>query len=183
MIEYFANILCENRMGGVMMKVLVVSDSHSGLSFMRSWARVLAPQVIIHLGDYYDDAQVLAQEFPDSRMIQVPGNCDLFRGVITGPETVFATIDGVGVYLTHGHRQRVKSGTGQLMAAARTAKADVVLYGHTHREECYRTDDGIWVMNPGSCGFYGGSVGMMEIEQGRIIQCRLLHMEDMEEFE
>lgn len=164
------------------MKVLVVSDSHSGLSYMRSWARLLAPQVIIHLGDYFEDGQVLGQEFPDSRLIQVPGNCDQFLSIGTAPETIFADIGGVKIYMTHGHRHRVKSGTGQLLAAARTAKADVVLYGHTHRPECYQTSDGMWVMNPGSCGSSGGSVGLMTIEQGKIIQCRLLHIADMEEF-
>lgn len=165
------------------MKVLVVSDSHSGLSYMRSWARLLAPQVIIHLGDYYDDGQVLGEEYPDSRLIQVPGNCDLFRSVTAGPQTVFTNLDGVGVYLTHGHRQRVKSGTGQLLAEARVVKADVVLYGHTHREECYQTDEGMWVMNPGSCGSSGGSVGLLVIQNGRVESCKVLHRDDMEEFE
>ena len=156
------------------MKVLVVSDSHSGLSYMRRWARLIRPRVIIHLGDYYDDGQVLGEDFPDSRLIQVPGNCDLYRCIGHLPEVVFADLDGVGVYLTHGHRHGVKSGTGHLLAAARAAKADVVLY---------QTDDGMWVMNPGSCGSSGGSVGLMTIQNGKVRECRLLYLEDMEEFE
>lgn len=166
-----------------MVKVLVVSDSHSGLSYMRHWARLLSPQVILHLGDYYDDGQVLGEEFPHCRLIQVPGNCDLYRSIVTGPEVIFTRLDGVGVYMTHGHRHGVKSGPGGLLAAARESKADVVLYGHTHREVCYQTEDGLWVMNPGSCGSYGGSVGLMEIHQGKVTSCRLLHREDMEEYE
>lgn len=165
------------------MKVLVVSDSHSGLSYMRHWARLIMPQVILHLGDYFDDGQVLGEEFPASRLIQVPGNCDRFRCIGTEPEIIFTVLDGVGIYMTHGHRHGVKSGTGALLAAARTAKADVVLYGHTHRESCYQADDGMWVMNPGSCGSSGGSVGLLEIQQGKILGCRVLHREDMEEFE
>ena len=165
------------------MKVLVVSDSHSGLSYMRCWAKLLRPQVIIHLGDYYSDGQVLADEFPNSMLIQVPGNCDLYRSIITGPEIIFTDLDGVGIFITHGHRHGVKSGTRQLLAAARGAKADVALYGHTHQPECYLCDDGMWVMNPGSCSSSGGSVGLMEIQKGKIVGCRLLYRENMEEFE
>ena len=165
------------------MKVLVVSDSHSGLSFMRSWASVLAPQVIIHLGDHYGDGQILGEEFPGSSLIQVPGNCDLYRSMICEPEIIFTKLDGVSVYLTHGHRHGVKSGTRQLLTAARSSKADIVLYGHTHQEECYCCSDGMWVMNPGSCGSSGGSVGFIEIHNGKLAQCRILYREDMEEFE
>ena len=165
------------------MKVLVVSDSHSGLSYMRLWAKLIAPQVMIHLGDHYCDAEVLQELFPNSRLIQVPGNCDLYRSMITGPEVILTEIDGVRVYLTHGHRHGVKSGTDPLVAAAKAAQADVVLYGHTHRGDCRRTDSGLWVMNPGSCSSYGGSVGLMEIQNGKILGCRLLYRDDMEEFE
>lgn len=165
------------------MKVLVVSDSHSGLSFMRGWAARLQPQLIIHLGDYYDDGLVLGQEFPSARLIQVPGNCDMYRCTAHGPKIIFTDLEGVGVYMTHGHLHQVKSGTGRLLADARSAKANVVLYGHTHQEECYLTEDEIWVMNPGACGSSGGSVGLMEIQEGKITQCRILHQKDMEEFE
>lgn len=165
------------------MKVLVVSDSHSGLSYMRHWARLIRPQVILHLGDYFDDGQALGEEFPDSRLIQVPGNCDRFRCIGHEPEIIVTELDGVKIYMTHGHRHGVKSGPGGLVAAAKEAKADVALYGHTHREACWQTDSGMWVMNPGSCGSYGGSVGLLEIRQGTITGCRVLHQEDMEEFE
>lgn len=165
------------------MKVLVVSDSHSGLSYMRHWAGRLSPEVILHLGDHFDDGQALGEEFPNSRLIRVPGNCDRFRCIGNEPEIIFTRLDGVGIYMTHGHRHGVKSGTAALLAAAKTAKADVVLYGHTHREACFQTEDGMWVMNPGSCGSYGGSVGLLEIRQGKIVGCKVLHQEDMEEFE
>lgn len=165
------------------MKILVVSDSHSGLRYMVQWAGLIRPDVMIHLGDYYDDGQVLGEEFPGCRLIQVPGNCDRWRCMGHEPEIVFAKLDGVGIYLTHGHRHGVKSGTGPLLAAAREAKADIVLYGHTHVADCYRAEDGLWVMNPGSCGSSGGSVGLLEIQQGKILRCRVLCREDMEEFE
>lgn len=164
------------------MKVLVVSDSHSGLSYMRAWAKLIRPRVMIHLGDYYDDAEALAQELPNSTLIQVPGNCDRYRMFRPEPEVMRVDLDGVSVFLTHGHRHGVKSGNGALVADARKAGADVALYGHTHRAECFQTEDGMWVMNPGSCGSYGGSVGLLEVEQGKVTGCRLLYSQDMEEW-
>ena len=165
------------------MRVLVVSDSHSGLSYMRAWARHLKPQVIIHLGDYFDDGQVLASDWPGSRLIQVPGNCDLYRMFPEEPEIRVVKLENVCVYLTHGHRHGVKSSPAGLVVEARKAGADVALFGHTHQPVCWQTEDGMWVMNPGSCGSYGGTVGLLELEKGTVKQCRVLSLEDMEEFE
>lgn len=165
------------------MRIMVASDSHSGLSYMKLWAKLLNPQVIIHLGDYYDDGQVMGEEFPQCRLMQVPGNCDRFRCMGTEPEVIYAKLDGVGIFMTHGHLQRVKSGIGGLLAAARTAKADVALFGHTHEALCLELEEGLRVMNPGSCGSSGGSVGLIEIEQGKIVTFRVLNRENMEEFE
>ena len=36
-------------------------------------------------------------------------------------------------------------------------------------------------MNPGSAGFYSGSAGLIEVEQGKILTCRLIGPEDLEE--
>lgn len=165
------------------MRVMVVSDSHSGLSYMRAWARLLRPQVMIHLGDYFDDAEVLASDWPGSRLIRVPGNCDLYRMLPKEPEIRFVKLEEVGIYLTHGHRHGVKSSPAGLVVEARKASADVALFGHTHQAVCWQTEDGMWVMNPGSCGSYGGSVGLLELEKGKVKVCRVLTLEDMEEFE
>lgn len=165
------------------MRVLVVSDSHSGLSYMRAWAKLLKPQVMIHLGDYFDDAQVLAGDWPGSRLIQVPGNCDLYRMFPKEPEIRVVKLEGVTVYLTHGHRHGVKSSPAGLVVEARKAGADVALFGHTHQSVCWQTEDGMWVMNPGSCGSFGGSVGLLELERGKVLNCRILEVDDMEEFE
>ena len=61
------------------MKILVLSDSHSGLSFMRECIKQLKPDAIVHLGDYFDDGQTIAEENPYIRFYQVPGNCDMYR--------------------------------------------------------------------------------------------------------
>ena len=44
------------------MKILVLSDSHSAISFMRCCVEAVCPDAIVHLGDYFDDGQVLAEK-------------------------------------------------------------------------------------------------------------------------
>lgn len=164
------------------MTVLVVSDSHSALSYMRQWARLLRPQTIIHLGDYYADGEALGRDWPHCALIQVPGNCDRHWMTQSEPEIRVVELEGARVYLTHGHRHGVKSSPYGLLADAQAAGADVALFGHTHEAVLWQTEAGMWVMNPGSCGSYSGSVGLLELENGQVTQCRVLHAEDMEEF-
>ena len=163
------------------MKILVLSDSHSALSFMRSCIETVKPDRIIHLGDYYDDACAMAEEYPDIPMIQVPGNCDRYRCPPFVQEVLSEKIDGVYFYLTHGHRHMVKQRLDMLLLDARKSKAAAALYGHTHIADCHQEEDGLWVLNPGSCGYYGGSAGLVETVNGKIVNCRLIRQENLEE--
>lgn len=156
------------------MKVLVLSDSHSTLSFMRRCIDTVQPDALIHLGDHFDDAVAIQEEYPKISMYQVPGNCDAYRCPPGQPEILIPRIGGVDLYLTHGHRHKVKAYLGALLRDARASKAQAVLYGHTHRPDCHQEEDGLWVLNPGSCGYYGGSGGLLEIEGGKILSCRLI---------
>ncbi len=161
------------------MKILVLSDSHAGRSFMRLSIQEVKPDAVIHLGDYYADGEVMAEENSGIPFYQVPGNCDRNRGFIPDAETRVEKICGVKLYLTHGHRHNVKYSTLSLLRDARAAGAQAVLYGHTHEPDCRQEADGLWVLNPGTCGIYGGSVGLMEVEGGRILSCRILHQDDL----
>lgn len=161
------------------MTILVLSDSHSTLRFMRRCVDTIQPDALIHLGDYFDDGTVLKEEYPQIPFYQVPGNCDRYRCPPGQPEILVDSICGVRVYMTHGHRHQVKIGIGALLKDARTARVDAVLYGHTHAADCHREDDGLWVMNPGSCGYYGGSAGVIEVRDGKIITCKVLKENDL----
>ena len=163
------------------MKILVLSDSHSGLSFMRRCIRTVKPDAMIHLGDYYDDGEAMAEEFPNIRIHQVPGNCDKYRMIRYEPEVRCYPVGGVKFYMTHGHLHNVKINICRLVLEARKLDAQVVLYGHTHVADCHREADGLWVMNPGACGSTGGSVGLIEISDGQITECKILHLSDLEE--
>ena len=161
------------------MKILVLSDSHAGLSFMRRCIDAVQPDAVIHLGDHYDDGTAMAEEYPQIRFYQVPGNCDAHRCFIPDPETRLETLGGVRILMTHGHRYHVKQTLIRLLADARASRADAVLFGHTHSAYCQREEDGLWVLNPGSCGYFGGSAGLLEVRAGQILQCRLLREEDL----
>lgn len=161
------------------MKILVLSDSHAARSFMRLAVCAVKPDAIIHLGDYYEDAEVIAQENPHIPVHQVPGNCDRFRCDPSLPLVLCYDVCGVRLYMTHGHLQAVKSSRYRLLAEARAMKAQAALYGHTHVPDCYRDEDGLWVLNPGTCGSFGGSVGLIETQENVIVSCRILRQEDL----
>lgn len=155
------------------MKILVMSDSHSGLSFMRNAIKAVKPDMLIHLGDHYGDAETISFENPHIPMCQVPGNCDAYS-CFGKPELMCLTIGGVMTFMTHGHKYGVKGSLARLLFAAREYGAQLVLYGHTHVADCHREEDGVWVVNPGSCGSYSGSVAVVEIADGQVCDCRIL---------
>lgn len=158
------------------MKILVLSDSHSALRFMRMSIDSVKPDAVIHLGDYYEDGAVMAREYPHIPFYQVPGNCDRYRCIPHQQEILVMPIGGVMFYMTHGHKHMVKSGTDYLLASARSCGAQAVLYGHTHQTDCRQEPDGLWVLNPGS----SGSAGVILVENKTIKSCYLLWQSDLE---
>ena len=166
-----------------MMKILVLSDSHSSLSFMRRCIDAVKPDAMIHLGDYFDDGLAMAEEYPHIPMYQVPGNCDRYRYHGSEPEIAVRRIFGVDFYLTHGHKHNVKMYTGLLLRDARAAGVSAALYGHTHVAECFQEEDGLWVLDPGSCGYFGGSAGLISVDNSKITDCRIIRQQELEEME
>ena len=163
------------------MKILVLSDSHSGLSFMRRCVSAVKPDAVIHLGDHYDDGQIIAEENPHLTVHQVPGNCDRYRYTLFTREILCYQVCGVKLYMTHGHRHNVKMGIHALLRDARKEKARAALYGHTHIPDCHREEDGRWVLNPGSCGYGGGTAGIIETDGKEITACRIINQQALEE--
>ena len=163
------------------MKVLVLSDSHSVRSIMRTAVSQVKPNAIVHLGDHYEDGEVMGEENMHIPLYQVPGNCDKYRMMRYEPEIRCSPVGGVMMYMTHGHNHHVKLGLGAFLADARKYGAQVALYGHTHVADCHREADGLWVMNPGSAGYGGNSAGIVETDEQAVTACYLLTEKDLEE--
>ena len=163
-----------------MKRILVLSDSHRGMSFMRWCIETVRPDAVVHLGDYFDDGDDLHEDNRHIPFYQVAGNCDMYRTPPGVREILIGRVCGVELYMTHGHRHRVKSTMDLLMADARAAKVQAVLYGHTHIADCRKAGD-LWVLNPGAAGSWDGSAGIIAVEDGRIVDCRLYRYGDQEE--
>lgn len=163
------------------MKILIFSDSHSGLSFMRLCIKKFKPQAVIHLGDFYQDAQAVQEDFPDIVFHMVAGNCDRYRCPMSAREMLCYPVGGVNMFMVHGHNHGVKQGLGGLVADARRYQAQVALYGHTHRADCRQEPDGMWILNPGSCAVFGGTAGLIETDCKKIIACRIISQAELED--
>lgn len=162
------------------MKILVLSDSHHTLGVMQDFVEAVKPDCILHLGDMYDDGKAIAEEYPGTLFYQVPGNCDMYRCPADARDVLMPVIGGVKFFMTHGHRHHVKSYTALLIQDARVNGAAAALYGHTHLTECSQEDDGMWVLNPGSCGYFGGTAGLIVVENGKIQSCEIINRRDLE---
>ena len=148
---------------------------------MRRCVEKVKPQAVIHLGDFYDDAQALQEDYSHIPFHIVPGNCDRYRCPIEAREMLCYSVGGVRMLMTHGHNYRVKSGIGALTAEARRLGAGAALYGHTHIADCHQEEDGLWVVNPGTCGHFGGSAAVMETDGEKISACRIIRQADVVE--
>lgn len=162
------------------MKILVLSDSHSVLKFMRLCMDTIKPDAVIHLGDYVADGEVIAEEYPQIPVYQVAGNCDEYRVAPDYPQGRVEVLDGCKIYFTHGHQQKVKIFLDKILENASCFHAQIALFGHTHIPLCQQEKNGLWVLNPGSCGYFGGSVGLIEVSNGKVLSCRIIREADLE---
>ena len=132
------------------MRILVLSDTHGDFnSMLRAVDAQKNAEVIIHCGD--GKAQI---------------NCDFGAKY---PDVQNVEVGGKKIFVTHGHLFQVKFTPYNLICAARENKADIVCFGHTH---CAMNEyeDGLYIMNPGSCHGYCASYGYIDItDKGDIV--------------
>lgn len=147
------------------MTFFVFSDSHGSLHEMIALLSKETPDGILHLGDVSKDAEDIARIFPEIPMYRVPGNCCGFSPL---PPIQELEVDGVKILFSHGHLWQVKQRLDIAVAAGVAAKADVVLYGHTHIARCVQ-EQGLWLVNPGPST---ESYAVITIENG-MVQCTI----------
>lgn len=127
------------------MKILVFSDSHHDITGLQYPIQSESPDVVIHLGDNSEDAFRAEKMFPDTEFHVVKGNCDFDHIELEK----LLKIKEYNFFITHGHRYNVKSTSKKVIKKGIDQKADIILFGHTHKAYI-QNHNGVWVINPGS---------------------------------
>jgi putative phosphoesterase len=143
----------------------VIADTHG----------LLRPQVfevfrevdrILHAGDV-GKAEILADLEALAPVTAVYGNVDPPELRARLPRVADLELDGFAVVVTHG--DQFGSPAPAALAAA-FPRAEIIVYGHTHRALLELVDRTVTVMNPGAAGpaRFGAapSVGILELEPG-----------------
>lgn len=125
-----------------MTKVLIMSDSHGLTQEIADIKKRHQLKYMIHCGD--SELNYEAQEL--AGFIKVAGNCD-FDSNYPNEEIIY--IDGVTIYITHGHLYNVKANLMNLAYRAEETNALVICFGHTHIAGVEKVNQQLFI-NPGS---------------------------------
>ena len=141
----------------------LISDTH-GMVRATVHQALAGVELILHAGDVGGDA-VLDELELIAPVLAVYGNTD----DVNDPRLSAAidrTIGGVSIHVSHGHEVGSPTPARLLECSA----ADVIVYGHTHRQLVTRAE-GRLVINPGAAGArrftLEPSVGLLRIADGR----------------
>ncbi|MBE6541984.1 MAG: YfcE family phosphodiesterase [Ruminococcaceae bacterium] len=163
------------------MKILVFSDSHGSRNHLdfaiREHLKFGGIDKIFFLGDGIRDIKSISLAYPNLDIDYVYGNCDASYSSHDDEDMWEKVVDvgGIKFMIMHGHLHDVKE-TYQFAADHAIAnKADVLLFGHTHRAEDVTIDGSrrghIRMINPGSSGYgYNSSYALLNIV-GRDVIC------------
>lgn len=152
------------------MKILVLSDTHGDIEKAEKAIKDNKDaNVVIHLGDYFRDAEKLSGMFPGIRIEYIYGNSDFMIGDV--PAEKLLNLEGKKIFITHGHRYSVKWDYDKLHKKAEELGVDLLLFGHTHVSDMIRKKNYI-LMNPGSISDSrdecSESYAIIEIKEGRL---------------
>ena len=148
-----------------MSRVLIVSDSHGSTEVLEGIEKLHGNEVdlMIHCGD----SELSESDPAIVNFNSVKGNCD-FYGIFPDDET--HVINGVKIFVTHGHLYSVKSTLVNLYYKAKELQADIVCFGHSHLLGAEMVDDVLFI-NPGSIRLPRGraekSYVILELENGK----------------
>ena len=88
--------------------------------------------------------------YPTQNPLWKEGGTEDFYQDVKIPLVQTLTVCSQKIYITHGHRHSLYSGTDELEYTAMNEEASVALYGHTHIAEV-QNKTGMFMLNPGSC--------------------------------
>lgn len=156
-----------------MTKILVISDSHGHLGKIYDTLRLFNGRfdILVHLGDRAKDIFPFIDNFYlDRRVILINGNSDNER---VGVDELVKEIDGVRVFMTHGHLYEVHKGLDKLKKKAKKEKVMLVLYGHEHKP-FKEIIDGILFFSPGA--LRDDLFGFLTLDSGFIKEAKVLRL-------
>lgn len=125
-------------------RIGLLSDTH-GMLRPEVFSALEGVELVLHAGDVGPD-ELLDQLAMIAPVQAVYGNTDA-PARRSLQEAIDATIGGVRIHVSHGHE--IGSPNPQRLVAA--YDADVIVYGHTHRQLIERIG-GQLVVNPGAAG-------------------------------
>lgn len=144
-----------------------MSDTHGNVVIgERIVKNIENMDLLIHAGDFIKDAEKLAERL-SIRVEAVVGNCDYPR---TSPQELTLDLEGVKVYITHGHRFEHHDFFNSMMERAGEVEADLVVFGHTHLATSFKEGNTVF-FNPGSISsprLRGPTYGIIKINGGKV---------------
>ena len=148
-----------------MREIGLISDTH-GMVRPDVHTALAGVELILHAGDVGDDA-ILDELELIAPVKAVYGNTDSPGRPRLAP-AIDIEIDGVRIHVSHGH----EVGSPTPAKLLDRYSADVIVYGHTHKQLVVQAADGRWVVNPGAAGARRfdllPSVARLTIDGGRI---------------
>ncbi len=150
-----------------MIKILVIGDSHiprRAKNIPIQICEVLEKNVLNRKFDYtfFTGDVIKAPRFmsylkkiTNVEVLAVVGNMDYYGGNRNAPiyqhiEVSIETKENLTVGLTHGHQIHPRGDNAQLGNLAIDNNYNILISGHTHKEEIVLTNDGVLLLNPGS---------------------------------
>lgn len=144
---------------GLLMKVLILSDSHRSDILNDILKKEQNSDIFIHLGDGGSDMFDTGEFTAGKPVYNIKGNCDMAS--YNFPIRLISYLGSVKFYACHGHTHNVKEGLAALFYAAKEAECTVAFFGHTHKAHIEEYE-GVTLFNPGSV--MNGRYGIMEIK-------------------
>lgn len=146
-------------------RIIVVSDSHGDIEKLEKiFSKEKNYSYILHLGDHHDDLDMVETDLSKVEIKSVRGNCDFVKK----EEEIFFEINGLKIYMTHGHLYSVKYGYQNLFYKANEIGADLALFGHTH-EKFNEKMGSVRLFNPGAVNSYrsftASSYGVLIVDE------------------
>ena len=145
------------------MKVLVFSDSHGALTLAEEMLNKEKDcSLVFFLGDGIEEAEKLKERYKDKKFILVKGNNDWYSQVDT---EAYKYIEGLTIMSCHGHKFNVRFALRDLLMSAQAVRANIALYGHTHKSGMYNDPvTGVCAINPGA--LCEGKYAVLTVEKG-----------------